>query len=151
MFCHVRLQRRPLDIFPRTAKGKDKYVFVVPLALTLCAESHGCSTSLFVLYEIMVLSILNFRADEHVEGVIEKDFATDLDSIRHLVEQLFASFQSKIQNVNATNCNGAATKQHYQSPGSFNNDPPTCVENGDQHNDFEHAISTKDIKGSLST
>ncbi|KAI0505316.1 hypothetical protein F5B22DRAFT_639984 [Xylaria bambusicola] len=125
-FAMQDLQQRPLYVFPRTAKGKDKYTFVVPLALTPCAESQGCSTSLFVLYGMMVLSILlNFRADEYMEGAFEKNFTTDLDSIRRLVKQPFTDFQPKVQNVTATNGNGVSTKQHYQSSSSFNNDLPT--------------------------
>ncbi|KAI2628670.1 hypothetical protein GGR54DRAFT_357025 [Hypoxylon sp. NC1633] len=88
-FAIQMLQRQPPSIFPRTAKGKDKYMFIIPLALTVSAELHGCLVSLWVLYDMMELSILNFHADEYMEGVIEKHFGADLDAIRKVVRQLF--------------------------------------------------------------
>ncbi|ETS76585.1 hypothetical protein PFICI_11972 [Pestalotiopsis fici W106-1] len=87
-FAMQALQRRPLDIFPRTAKGKDKYAFIIPLALTLCAQSRGCSVSVSTLYEMMVLSILNFHVDEYMEGVVERHFGEVLDDVRTLVVQI---------------------------------------------------------------
>ena len=92
-FAMRALQYQPPSIFPRTASDKDKYSFIIPLALTLCAEIHGHVASVSVLYEMMVLSILNFHVDEYMEGVVEKHFREDLDTIRHLVSQLFTEFR----------------------------------------------------------
>ncbi|KAF7905074.1 uncharacterized protein EAF01_005595 [Botrytis porri] len=102
-FALQSLQRHPTNIFPRTAKGKDKYVFIIPLALILCAAARGCCTSLSVLYEMMVLSILNFHADEYMEGIIERYFETDLDSVRQVVRQLFTDPHITPQS-NVANC-----------------------------------------------
>lgn len=74
-FAMQALQRQPVDVFPRTAKGKDKYMFIIPLALIANAlEPRGASSvvSFSVLYEMMVLSILNFHADEYMEAVVER-------------------------------------------------------------------------------
>ncbi|KAI0896217.1 hypothetical protein F4806DRAFT_496335 [Annulohypoxylon nitens] len=83
------LRRNPLDIFPRAAKGEDKYLCIIPLAFTACAAAQGCVVSLTALREMMVLSILNFLADEYMEGVIEKRFVGNLDSVRDLIRQSF--------------------------------------------------------------
>lgn len=96
-FAMQALQRQPPNVFPRTAKGSDKYIFLIPLALTVCAEAHGCSVSLSVLYEMMLLSIMNFHADEYMEGVVEIYFAESLDSVRSLVRQIFRDLHTSAQ------------------------------------------------------
>lgn len=95
-FSMQALQRRQVDVFPRTAKGKDKYLFIIPLALTASALEAGGgpgAVSHSVLYEMMVLSVLNFHADEYMEGVVEKHFEGRLDSVRAVVWELFAEIQ----------------------------------------------------------
>lgn len=96
-FAMQALQRQPPDIFPRTAKGTDKYVFLIPVALTVCAGAHGCSVSLSILYEMMMLSILNFHADEYMEGVVERHFGDSLDAICSLVKQILAGGRPNAQ------------------------------------------------------
>ncbi|KAI2463815.1 hypothetical protein F4781DRAFT_440232 [Annulohypoxylon bovei var. microspora] len=88
------LQKSPLNIFPRTAKGEDKYLCIIPLAFTACAAAQGSVVSLSVLREMMILSILNFLADEYMEGVIEKGFVGNLDAVRDLIRQLFIDVSS---------------------------------------------------------
>ncbi|KAL2020341.1 hypothetical protein VTK56DRAFT_8569 [Thermocarpiscus australiensis] len=88
-FAMQALQRQPQHIFPRTATNEDKYMFIIPLALTACAEAHGCPVSLSVMYEMMVLSVLNFHVDEYMEGVVERHFAANLDAIRDVVKGIF--------------------------------------------------------------
>ncbi|KAI1370232.1 hypothetical protein F4677DRAFT_465656 [Hypoxylon crocopeplum] len=88
------LQKMPLHAFPRTAKGEDKYLCIIPLAFTACAAAQGYPVSVSVLFDIMVLSVLNFLADEYMEGVVEKEFAGSLDAVRDLIRQLFINVES---------------------------------------------------------
>ncbi|KAK6073243.1 hypothetical protein SCUP234_08841 [Seiridium cupressi] len=149
------LQRQPPDIFPRTAKGKDKYIFIIPLAVLLCAEVHGCSISLSVLYEMMVLSILNFHADEYMGGVIEKHFSTDLDVIRGLVGQLFTSTHSHAYsgkvNGNTNGHSGEAKTINQSSETSelfTNGSSPTTFDLEQQHDSLDQP-SVNDVKAVL--
>ncbi|KAI0521221.1 hypothetical protein F5B22DRAFT_596216 [Xylaria bambusicola] len=87
-FAMQLLDRQTPAIFPRTAKGKDKYIFFIPLVLTACAELYGCTVSLSSIYEVMVLSVLNFHVDEFIEGVIERHFMDNLDAVRNVVVDL---------------------------------------------------------------
>ncbi|KAK6067517.1 hypothetical protein SCUP515_10119 [Seiridium cupressi] len=154
-FALQALQRQPPDFFPRTAKGKDKYIFIIPLALLLCAEVHGCSISLSVLYEMMVLSILNFHADEYMGGVIEKHFSTDLDVIRGLVGQLFTSTHSHAYSgkVNG-NTNGHSGEAKTINQGSetseffTNGSSPTTFDLEQQHDSLDQP-SVNDVKAVL--
>jgi hypothetical protein len=108
-FSMQALQRNPVDVFPRTAKGKDKYLFIIPLALTASALEAGGgpgAVSHAVLYEMMLLSVLNFHADEYMEGVVEKHFEGQLDAVRSVVRELFSEAQV---GSSATEENGTAT------------------------------------------
>lgn len=86
---------KPLDVFPRTAKGDDKYLCIIPLAFTACAAVQGYPVSMSVLYDMMRLSVLNFLADEYMEGVIEKEFVGSLDAVRDLIHELFTNVRNK--------------------------------------------------------
>ncbi|KAF7531230.1 hypothetical protein G7054_g9087 [Neopestalotiopsis clavispora] len=87
------LQSRAPYIFPRSAKGEDKYLSLIPLAFTMSAAAKGSTVSPYVLYEMMVLSLWNFLADEYMEGVVEKDFGDNLDAIKFIVRQIFLEFK----------------------------------------------------------
>ncbi|KAK3942833.1 Copalyl diphosphate synthase [Diplogelasinospora grovesii] len=117
-FAMQALQRHPLEVFPRTAKGKDKYLFVIPLALTVSAALHGSSASLFVIYEMMVLSTLNFHADKYMEDVVETHVGEYLDDIRSVVRQLFTKTSSGAQN-GANGHGGEKTTSHDLEPEQF--------------------------------
>ena len=120
-FALQSLQRDAPRIFPRTAKGKDKYTFLIPLTFTVCAESYGCSTSVSVLYEMMVLSILNFHVDEYMEGVVEENFGTALGPIRNLVQYIFTESRPLQHN---TASGGDAILQSNGYPGDEKHDSP---------------------------
>lgn len=90
-FAKQRLEREPLDIFPRSAKGPDKYLLVIPLALTVSAALNGDSVSPWVLQEMMALSVLDFHADEYMEGVVERHFAENLDTLREHIKCMFSN------------------------------------------------------------
>jgi hypothetical protein len=111
------LQKQPVEIFPRAAKGKDKYLSMVPLAFTACAAAQGSFVELPILNEMMVLSILNFRADEYMEGVVEKHFVGNLDAVRDIVSEVLkdvaASTEAQGQATHRPEEGQAKTQQHH--------------------------------------
>ncbi|CAJ2513955.1 Uu.00g020740.m01.CDS01 [Anthostomella pinea] len=113
-FCALR--RQPLEVFTRTAKGKDKYMSLIPLALTACSAVQEAPVSFSILYQMMQLSILNFHADEYMEGVVEKLLGDDLDAVKPLIGQLFADLVSTRQayKTNAKKQNAAV--QNHAAP-----------------------------------
>lgn len=98
-FAMQLLQRQPPNIFPGSGETEGRHVFIVPLALTTCAMLHGCVVNPSVLYEMMVLSVLNFQADEYMEGVVERHFESSLDIIRTIIRQAFADFHLEESNT----------------------------------------------------
>jgi hypothetical protein len=115
-FALQALQRQPVDVFPRTARGKDKYLFLIPLAEIVSAlASDGASVvSLSVSFEMMLLSMLNFHADEYMEGVVERHFEHRLEDVRSVVRQLFTDMQ--LQHCSNTNDDHMAPSRGEELP-----------------------------------
>ncbi|KAK4234574.1 Copalyl diphosphate synthase [Achaetomium macrosporum] len=128
-FAMQAMQRQPVDVFPRRANGKDKYLFIIPLALTASAlEQRGSDgVCLSVLYEMMVLSILNFHADEYMEDVVERCFADQLDDIRKLVRQIFTEVQHRPSNGETNGATKASNGDHQQRE-PFERSRPTIAD-----------------------
>ncbi|OTB18376.1 hypothetical protein K445DRAFT_309112 [Daldinia sp. EC12] len=143
-FAMRALQRQPLDIFPRTGKGKEKYLFIIPLALLVCAELNGHSVSLSVLYEMMVLSILNFHADAYMEEVVEGHFEGNLDTIRKIIEEIFANENPNVQNgvdsVSQDSGGPKVTHRNYEQ---------STTTNGESYDSQDKPPSLKDVRNVL--
>lgn len=124
------LQRRRLHIFPRTGMGEDKYLIFIPLTWTACMSLHDDSVSLAVLYDMMVLSMLNYQVDEYMEVVVggeahcEEDFA----SAREVVRQLFLeSSASCSRDNNSPEAHCIPTMVPDLSPSSDNGSAPSNI------------------------
>jgi hypothetical protein len=116
-FTMQLVQRQPPNVFPRLNKSKEKHIFIVPLALTTCAILHGCVVSPSVLYEMTVLSILNFQADEYMEGMVERHFGSSLDIIRTTIRQNFAGFHLQADNFVSDHYGDNAQSTNRQEKG----------------------------------
>lgn len=83
------LKKVRLDIFPRESMQEDKYFEYIPF--TWIASNNICQTSMTtnLLYEMMVISLLNYQADEYMETVVGRGCAGDLTGVRRLIERLF--------------------------------------------------------------
>ncbi|RYO74496.1 hypothetical protein DL764_010812 [Monosporascus ibericus] len=92
--CYVlpALQRQRLAIFPRTSTGEHHYSKFIPLTWTACSSLLGGKASLSVLYEMMVLTMLNYQVDEYMESDIQRNFVGDLGLVETAIQQLFVEF-----------------------------------------------------------
>ncbi|KAL1863004.1 hypothetical protein Daus18300_008160 [Diaporthe australafricana] len=97
------LERRKLDVFPSPAGSnnstngvkKDTYLMFVPLTWTACSALHGgTAASLYVLREMMVLSMLVYQADEYIEGVVEQNLDMQLGTVGSLVTRIVRDEQA---------------------------------------------------------
>lgn len=87
-YAFQHLEKRRLDIFPRTSMGKDRYLSFIPLTWTACSMRRGGPVSLDVLKDMMILSMLNYQVDEYIEIVVGWDFTGDFRQVRHLIKSL---------------------------------------------------------------
>lgn len=84
----IMCRARRLEIFPRQNMEEDKYFDMIPFIWT-CANNYSKAfTSTSYLYEMMVVSFLNFQADEFMEAVAVKHFKGRGDDLRDLIDGL---------------------------------------------------------------
>ncbi|KAI0534240.1 hypothetical protein GGR58DRAFT_520551 [Xylaria digitata] len=69
-----RLKQVRLDVFPRDdmAMSADKYLEYIPIAWTTTNAADGFTLSGDELWEMMVISMLNYQADEYMESVVAR-------------------------------------------------------------------------------
>ncbi|KAI0454657.1 hypothetical protein F5B21DRAFT_524467 [Xylaria acuta] len=78
-----------LRTFPREDMEADKYFEIIPFTWTACNNRLHTFASTSLLFEMMILSFLNYQADEFMEAVAGPEFEGDLNSLRNLVDRLF--------------------------------------------------------------
>lgn len=84
-----QLQEIRLDIFPRKDMAEDKYFEYIPFAWTAINNSKRTHLRGDFLYEMMIISFLNYQADEYMETCVNSCFAGRLGDVRCLVDRLF--------------------------------------------------------------
>ncbi|KAF7881618.1 uncharacterized protein EAF02_006306 [Botrytis sinoallii] len=79
-----RLRRIRLDIFPRQNMAEDKYLEYIPFTWTGC-NNKGIFLETDLIWDMMVISMLNYQADEFMEAVLGHN-----GSAEHLIRGLFS-------------------------------------------------------------
>ncbi|CAK48654.1 Ent-kaurene synthase [Aspergillus niger ATCC 13496] len=87
-FYTRRLREHRLDIFPRDNMGltPDKYLDYIPCAWTCVNIVSGFPLSGTVLWEMMVISLLNYQVDEYMESVVALLDQDQISSLNALIE-----------------------------------------------------------------
>ncbi|KAI0487357.1 Ent-kaurene synthase [Xylaria cf. heliscus] len=69
-----RLKQVRLDIFPRDdmAMSTNKYLEYIPIAWSTTNATNGFTLSNDEIWEMMVISMLNYQADEYMESVVAR-------------------------------------------------------------------------------
>ncbi|KAK8103055.1 hypothetical protein PG984_016201 [Apiospora sp. TS-2023a] len=81
------LHARRLDIFPRKDMEDDaKYFDLIPLTWTSCNNHQRTFASTSLLYEMMVISFLNYQADEFLESCAGR---VPTNTLRQLIDDAF--------------------------------------------------------------
>ncbi|OJJ87164.1 uncharacterized protein ASPGLDRAFT_80046 [Aspergillus glaucus CBS 516.65] len=125
-----RLAARRLDIFPRTNMQEDKYLQYLPQTWTMCNSLHEGALEPDLMWEMMIIAMLNYQADEFLEAVVDEHMMDQLDAVRALVERLCADAngESLFSDVDGNgNGNGETTPKSngiYEKPVSLNGDVP---------------------------
>jgi len=89
------LRRRRLDIFPRKDMAPDRYFDLIPLTWTSC-NNRGCAfASTRFIFEMMVISFLDFQADEFMEAVAGTSFEGRTDSLRQLIDGVWETVEGE--------------------------------------------------------
>ena len=82
-----RLRAMRLNIFPREEMTKDRYLEYIPFTWLGCnALSKPVHPT--ILWEMMLISMLNYQADEYMEAVVGVHFEHNLQPIKRLIDRL---------------------------------------------------------------
>lgn len=92
------LRTRRLMIFPRENMDKDRYFDMIPCFWTACNNYSSRFASTSFLFDLMVISFLNFQVDEYMEAVAGPSFAGELDELRGLIDYLITNDQARSNN-----------------------------------------------------
>lgn len=71
-FYFQKLKTMRLEIFPRDDMDltKDKYLEFIPMCWTIVNATTGFSLSGHIMWEMMLISMLNYQVDEYMESVV---------------------------------------------------------------------------------
>ena len=77
--------------FSRTGMTKDKYFAWIPVMWTLANNTNGSNISTSLLFDTIRVSVLNFRADDFMETVVDTRYDGDVLTVRDVIEDVFKS------------------------------------------------------------
>ncbi|KAF4628001.1 hypothetical protein G7Y89_g10156 [Cudoniella acicularis] len=86
-----RLRRIRLDIFPRKDMEEDKYLEYIPLTWTACNNSAGSLFETDLLWDMMVISMLNYQADEFMETIAGIENTTTQNDVRQIIYSIYSA------------------------------------------------------------
>ena len=96
------LRARRLDIFPRKDMEQDKYFDIIPFTWTSCNNRRATFAPTTFIYEMMIISFLNYQADEFMEAVAGTAFHGRIDALRELIDRVFSDQNDMSQNLNGS-------------------------------------------------
>ncbi|KAL8713321.1 MAG: hypothetical protein Q9220_002520 [cf. Caloplaca sp. 1 TL-2023] len=85
---YPKLKRASRSIFPRKDMAKDDYLNYIPTTWTMVNICRDTPFSANMLWEMMILSMLNYQADEYMEAVVGERFKDDLRPVSTLIRHI---------------------------------------------------------------
>lgn len=83
-----QLKSTRTDILPRQREAKNEYLAYVPLTWILTNNVYGLNLRANILWDMMVLTVCNFRIDEYMETTVAKCSEADLEQIKSIIHDL---------------------------------------------------------------
>jgi len=84
------------DILPRQTNAKNEYIAYIPLTWILINNLRSLDTSADILWDMMVLTVCNFRMDEYMETAAAKFSRADLEGTKPIIADLFANDRPRL-------------------------------------------------------
>lgn len=88
-----QLRQMRLDIFPRSGMEDDKYFEYIPFTWTSNSNLGNTFLSSKTLYDMMVVSFLNYQADEFMEAVVGRYFVDRTSEVVATIDDIFAGLE----------------------------------------------------------
>ncbi|KAL8741031.1 MAG: hypothetical protein Q9190_006319 [Brigantiaea leucoxantha] len=85
---YPQLKRQRLSVFPQREMIEERYLEYIPLIWTAAnyLQESPCSPS--IVWNMIIISMLNFQADEYMENVVGRRFVHRLELVRQLIHHL---------------------------------------------------------------
>ncbi len=83
-----QLRSARADILPRQKEAKNKYVTYIPFIWILVNNLYHLDISADLLWDMMVLTVCNFRVDEYMETAVARFSEADLEQAKSIVQAL---------------------------------------------------------------
>ena len=84
-------------ILPEQKEAKNEYLAYIPCTWVIVNNHHHLSLSANMLWDMMVLTVCNFRVDEYMESVVAKLSNDRLELIKLLIHDLCSEEQTDIR------------------------------------------------------
>ncbi|KAL8687602.1 MAG: hypothetical protein Q9218_006270, partial [Villophora microphyllina] len=87
---HAQLKQTRSEVFPHQKSAKDTYLEYVPCSWTIINNRFGLFLNSTLLWDMMVVSVLDYLIDEYVESIGGELSEGEADALRHRIPDLFA-------------------------------------------------------------
>lgn len=108
-----QLKQIRLDVFPRKGMAKDKYLEYIPFTWTGCNNLNRNSLSNRVIWDMMIISMLNYQADEYMEDVVAQLQEPELGAVEKMICRL-CGVSSQKQAMNGCHTQGSTQSQDFE-------------------------------------
>jgi hypothetical protein len=107
-----------LDVFPRkNMDPDDDYIGLIPFTWTASSNKDMTFASPAWLYAMMMVSVVDYQADEFMEAVAGLEFANDLPGLVSLIQEVLAPYRSEPSSPATNLLEWSGNSQ--SSPGAF--------------------------------
>ena len=104
-----------LDIFPKKGTGSNRYLEYIPFTWTMCKNAMDFGISTQTMYDMMIISMLNFQVDKYLEDVTEdQSLNGDFEALRTVIDHLFDGYEVREP---SNSCSNGHSKRRKLSNG----------------------------------
>ncbi|KAM0138594.1 hypothetical protein ACHAP3_003458 [Botrytis cinerea] len=90
-----RLNKARHMVFPHKNMAEDSYLEYIPITWTICNNYSGAFLSNKLLWDIMIVSMLNYQVDEFMEAAVHDKFKNDLESAKCMIRRIAVQSKGK--------------------------------------------------------
>ena len=134
---YPQLERIRLNVYPQKDIKKDRTLEYNALVWAITNNFRDDQNPATIVWDMMVVSMLNYQTDEYMEAVVERGFADNLEPVKRFVHDL-CDASNNMEVAKETNQNG----QQVQSNGGESEHPkPTLWRDGAQPSKASSEVS----------
>ena len=115
-----QLRRVKSEIFPQSEKAESKYLEYIPFTWTGC-NNLGKQMDNTILLDMMIISMLNYQADEYMEAVVARYYEHDTQRIKDIISRVCQDSEGTM----SADRDGDSARQATATPAKRDPDEPS--------------------------